>query len=151
MAKYFRTPNYREMYPDASEKVIQCLREGYRKMQYAEYDLKVERFKLDTETQEVTITPAREDSLDRRVEEGQQFEYQEEPVDELVTKKLMISKMMDCIAALSEQEQELIAALFFCGKSEREWSAECGVPQKTLNDRKNRVLRKIKKLMENRK
>lgn len=151
MAKYFRTPNYREMYPDASEEVIQCLREGYRKMQYAEYDLKVERFKLDTETQEVTITPAREDSLDRRVEEGQQFEYQEEPVDELVTKKLMISKMMDCIAALSEQEQELIAALFFCGKSEREWSAECGVPQKTLNDRKNRVLRKIKKLMENRK
>lgn len=151
MAKYFRTPNYREMYPDASEKVIQCLREGYRKMQYAEYDLKVERFKLDTETQEVTITPAREDSLDRRVEEGQQFEYQEEPVDELVTKKLMISKMMDCIAALSEQEQELIAALFFCGKSEREWSAECGVPQKTLNDRENRVLRKIKKLMENRK
>ncbi|MDD3227583.1 MAG: sigma-70 family RNA polymerase sigma factor [Oscillospiraceae bacterium] len=148
MAKYYRTPNYREMYPEASEEVIQCLRAGYRKMQYAEYDLKVERFKLDPKTQRVTIIPAREDSLDRRVEEGQQFQYQEEPVDELITKKLMIAKMMECVAALTTEEQALIAALFFCGKSEREWSTETGIPQKTINNRRLQLMKKLKKMME---
>lgn len=148
MANFYRTPNYREMYPHASDEVIQCLRKGYRKMQYAEYDLKVEAFKLDTEKQTATFVPAREDSLDRRIDEGEQFEYQLESVEDMVTQKIMISKMMECVAVLTTEEQALIAALFFCGKSEREWSAETGIPQKTINNRRLQLMKKLRKMME---
>ncbi len=40
MAKPFRIPDYRKMYPDANEDVINLLRTTERKMQYQEYDLK---------------------------------------------------------------------------------------------------------------
>lgn len=42
----------------------------------------------------------------------------------------------------------LMNALFFRKLSEREWSAETGIPQKTINDRKRRILIKLKKLLE---
>lgn len=51
--------------------------------------------------------------------------------------------------AVRGTEQELIQALFFRGLSERKWSEECGIPQKTINDRKQRILAKLKKMLEN--
>ena len=44
MAHERRIPNYRKMYPTASEEVIAVLRQSERRLQYLEYDLKVERF-----------------------------------------------------------------------------------------------------------
>ncbi|MDE5780912.1 MAG: hypothetical protein K2I03_05475 [Lachnospiraceae bacterium] len=32
--------------------------------------------------------------------------------------------------------------------SEREWSSISGIPQKTINDRKRRILAKLKKILE---
>ena len=43
MAKPGRLPDFRKMYPEASEEVIEVLRETERKMQYQEYDLKAEQ------------------------------------------------------------------------------------------------------------
>lgn len=151
MAKFLRTPNYREMYPDASDEVIKCLRKGHRKMEYAEYDLKAERIRVDAKYKKVVFIPSREDSLERLLDEDKQFEDGGESPEDMAIQTVMISKMMECVALLSDVERKLITELFFNGKSEREWSVECGVPQKTLNDRKNRILAKIKKLMENQK
>ena len=53
MAKEKRIPNYRKMYPEASEEVIALLRQGERKLLYHEYDLKVEKFVVDEEKQKV--------------------------------------------------------------------------------------------------
>ena len=58
-----RTPNYREMYPDASDEVIKCLRKVHRKMEYAEYDLKAERIRVDAKNKKVTFIPSREDLM----------------------------------------------------------------------------------------
>ena len=52
------------------------------------------------------------------------------------------------MASLAENEADLITALFFDGKTEREYAAETGIPQKTVNDRKQRILVKIKKFMD---
>ena len=40
MAKPYKIPDFRKMYPEASEEVIAVLRTTERKMQYQEYDLK---------------------------------------------------------------------------------------------------------------
>lgn len=49
---------------------------------------------------------------------------------------------------LTEKEAELITALFFDRKSEREYAKETGIPPMTVHDRKVRILRKLKKLMD---
>ena len=71
-----------------------------------------------------------------------------ESVDEYIIKREMLNKMILCIEMLCEQERILIYELFFKGKSERRLSAETGTPLMTINDRKKRVLKKLKKLLE---
>lgn len=70
MAKAGRLPDFRKMYPEASEEIISVLKETERKMQYQEYDLKAEQAVLDRKTGRVSILPGREDSLDRMMEAG---------------------------------------------------------------------------------
>lgn len=50
---------------------------------------------------------------------------------------------------LTPKEQELIKELFFKGKSEHQISREINIAQRTIHDRKVRILSKLKKLMEN--
>jgi len=49
---------------------------------------------------------------------------------------------------LSSSEKELITALIINGKSEREYSAETGIPQKTINNRKKAILLKLNKFLK---
>lgn len=72
-----------------------------------------------------------------------------ESVEEQVIAAEMSAKLHTCLALLLPEERELIQAIFFEDKSERKLSQEISVPQKTINDRKRRILRKLKKLMEN--
>lgn len=62
--------------------------------------------------------------------------------------KIILDKLSDSILLLSDDEQELINALFFRNLSERKWSDETGIPQKTINDRKHRIIAKLKKYLE---
>ena len=70
------------------------------------------------------------------------------PVDEAVVQKIMIEKLNESLVLLNQAERDLIKALFYDGFSEREWAATTGIPQKTINDRKQRILNKLKKLLE---
>ncbi len=72
-----------------------------------------------------------------------------ESVEEQVVARVMSAKLHSCLALLKPEERDLITAIFFNGKSERALSKETGVPQKTINDRKRRILRTLKKLLEN--
>lgn len=54
-------------------------------------------------------------------------------------------RLVEALDALSEEERALLAALFLCNRSERQWAAETGVPQRTIHDRKQRLLKKLKK------
>lgn len=60
----------------------------------------------------------------------------------------MMDKLKECLPMLKSKEQELIDALFYHGLSEREFSKVSGIPQKTINDRKRRILAKLKKYLE---
>lgn len=69
-------------------------------------------------------------------------------VDEAVVQKIMIEKLNESLVLLNQAERDLIKALFYDRFSEREWAATTGIPQKTINDRKQRILKKLKKLLE---
>ena len=52
------------------------------------------------------------------------------------------------LQSLPEDERSLIDELFFNEKSERKLAAELDIPRMTLSDKKNRILRKLKKLLD---
>ncbi|MFI3225894.1 MAG: sigma-70 family RNA polymerase sigma factor [Clostridia bacterium] len=73
--------------------------------------------------------------------------YAPTPEDSAI-KHIMHENLHEALNRLTDDEMNLIQALFFDGLSEREWSQKCGIAQKTINDRKRRILIKLKKLME---
>jgi DNA-directed RNA polymerase specialized sigma24 family protein len=148
MAKFNKKVNYREKYPGLSDEIIEVLVKSDRKMEYQQYDLKIERDKIEYPKGTVTYIPSREDSFERLLEENRQFADDTESVEETAVKAVMIEKMLSCLKLLAPEEQELIIELFFKGKSERQLSAEAGIPYMTIHDRKVKVLSKLKKLME---
>lgn len=70
-------------------------------------------------------------------------------IAEEVAEKMTMEKLKQSMSLLSDGERELLDVLYFQGRSEREWSKVSGIPQKTINDRKRRILAKLKKLLEN--
>lgn len=88
MAKPYRIPDYRKMYPEASEEVIAVLRSTERKMQYQEYDLKTGQTVISGKGQAVTTMPGREDSLERLAGQEVQFASETEGVEETVLRRI---------------------------------------------------------------
>lgn len=148
MAKFARKIKYRKLYPGLRDEIIKLLEKSDRKMEYQQYDLKIERYRIDCEKETITCFPSREDSYERLLEENRQFAADVESVEDAVVKAVMIEKMLACLKVLTPEEQELITELFFKGKSERRLSSETGIPTMTIHDRKIKIFGKLKKLME---
>jgi DNA-directed RNA polymerase specialized sigma24 family protein len=73
---------------------------------------------------------------------------QADSVEDMAVRTLMCEKLRVCIEQLSQSEQDLIFALYFEGKSEREYSTKTGISNMTIHDRKMHILKKLKLLME---
>ena len=71
-----------------------------------------------------------------------------EPVEEMVDTRMINEKLHRCIGELSPQERELIAAIYFEGLSERQYSKRAGIAYMTVHDRKVKALGKLKKLLK---
>ncbi len=69
-------------------------------------------------------------------------------VEEAAIHKIMLDKLRSALSTLSDDEQKLVNAIFFEGLSEREFSRISGIPQMTINNRKRRILTKLKKFLE---
>lgn len=95
------------------------------------------------EKQTVVCIPSREDSYERLLEENRQFTAEEESVEDVAVKTVMIEKMLSSLKILSTEEQALISKLFFEGKSEHQLSAETGIPRMKIHDRKMKILRTL--------
>lgn len=148
MAKYQKRINYRDKYSGLSDEIIEVLEKSDRKMEYQQYDLKVEKYIIDIVTGAVKIYPSREDSYERLLEKDRQFANNEESVDDVAIKSVLIEKMLDCIKLLTLDEQELVTELYFNGKSEREYGNQICISQKGVSKRKYKVLDKLKKMMK---
>lgn len=65
--------------------------------------------------------------------------------------EVMTDRLHEALTELTDAERELVEAIFFDELTEREYSAKSGIPQKTINDRKRRILLKLKKIMNSKK
>ena len=74
MAYPYKIPDFKKIYPNTNKEVLDVLKVTERKMQYQEYDLKTEKFIVDSENNKVTVIPSREDSYERLLDIGVQFE-----------------------------------------------------------------------------
>ena len=72
-----------------------------------------------------------------------------EPLDEQVVRKIMTDKLRCALRLLSEDEQELIYRLFYENLSEREYAAQKGVYHNAIHNKKIRILKKLKKFLDN--
>lgn len=85
-------------------------------------------------------------SEDGNFENFKEFIDTENIPDRTVLKKMQIEALQKAISVLSEADKTLIQALFYDGLTEREYSKKTGLPQKTINNRKLAIIRKLKKL-----
>lgn len=90
-------------------------------------------------------------SLERFQEDGVNVEYRPGAVPDFVDRLVLLEQehqLRLALRTLTVEERLLIHELFYNGKSERELSAMIAVPQKTINDRKRRILAKLRRQME---
>lgn len=135
---------------EVSTEIYDIYIQGERKSRYFTDDLKREKIIVNQEKETVTFIPSREDSFDRLKDENKiQFMDDSESVENKVLKTLMLEKLFKSLELLDSEERKIIDAIYYEGKTEREISAETGIPQKTINNRKRKILAKLKKFMDN--
>ena len=72
-----------------------------------------------------------------------------EDVAEKVVRKMMIEKLMDVLPLLTDDEYELIQAIYFDEMSERDYAKKTGVYRNAIHKKKVRILEKLKNFLEN--
>ena len=86
-----------------------------------------------------------EDSLERLMELGHEFEDTSFSIDALDT-AVMVDRALD---ELSFEERYIIEALFFNDKTEQRVADELGIAQKNVHKKKVRILAKLAKILSN--
>ncbi|MEM1486218.1 sigma-70 family RNA polymerase sigma factor [Oscillospiraceae bacterium PP1C4] len=91
-------------------------------------------------------------SLERFRDNGVNIDYliakfQPDVADKLISEELL-KTLRYALDSLPEDEKFLINELFFIHKSKRKLAKELGIPRTTLNDKKHRILKKLKKILD---
>ena len=81
-----------------------------------------------------------ERSLEKFMDDGLDIPSEDALVEEIAEDRLLLDTLMAALAELTDDERFLIDRFFYQEKSEREISAETGVPRNTIVYRKNKVL-----------
>lgn len=64
--------------------------------------------------------------------------------EDVVVDGMAAEKLSCCIKKLNEEEREIIHALFYCGKTLSSLARELKIPRKTLENRRDRIVRKLR-------
>lgn len=147
MAKPGKIPDFRKIYPEASEEVIEVLKKTERKMQYQEFDLKTERTVSDWEDESVRIISSREDSLERLLEQDVQFGDNSTNVEENAIRNLEFRELHKALSLLTDDERYLIEQLYYYERTEQEIAEELGVYHNAIHKKKLLILRKLKSFL----
>lgn len=73
----------------------------------------------------------------------------DENIAEQVAQRMMVEKLHHVLPLLSEDERNLIIALFYERHTEREYATAIGISQVAVHKRKHRILEKLKNFLEN--
>ncbi len=116
-----------------------------RQERYFMNDLKKGKMIINSETGETTIIPSKEVSYEQYFRYGEPFAVKTEIIDEQMIDQIALKEAMQ---EISEEERELIWELFFLEKTERQVSEALHIAKSTLHHRRNRILKKLKKYLE---
>lgn len=134
---------------EVSKEVYEAYYKGERKERYFSVDLKTERNRIDKKSGERIVIPSREDSYERLLESEKQFASESEGVEEAAIKMMLLKQLNEIIASLPECERQMIYDLFYGQHTERELCAMMGIGKTTLHKRKEKLLTKLKNILEN--
>lgn len=148
MATKYRVPDFKKMYPEASDKVIEALRVSERKMIYQEHDLKVDR-RVKQKDGSIKHIPSIEDSYERLADKNMQFAGMADGPEEQLLHSIQIEQLKDALSQLPEDEKELIDLLFYQERTEREVAELYQLSQNAINKRRQKVLKRLRKMLEN--
>ena len=122
------------------------------RMRYFENDLKIGSPLRDQNGNITGYKFAKEDSLDRLSEAGEDYAEDSESVEDAVIRAVMSEILRETLRKLPDNDRQLIDALFFSndgnGMTEREYAKITGISQQSVNERKRRILGKLLKLIE---
>lgn len=130
---------------EVSKEVYQTIKKSERKERYFSNDLKKERIEVDQCDQTIKIVKSREDSFERLTEEAFKEFPDRYSLEDECERRILLSNAILC---LNSKEQELIYSLYFSGLSERVYSKIKGIPQKTVNNRKKAVLKRLRQFLK---
>jgi len=132
---------------EVSEEVYKEYQRGQRKERYIMKDLKRGQIKIDGK--KITVKPGREDSVERLIEtHPQYFVEKSDGPEELLDKKELLECLTEALHSLSAEEWQLIQELYYLDRTEREVSAALSLAKTTLHRRKNAILSKLRKILE---
>ena len=136
-----------------TEEVYLAYYRSERRMRYFERDIKTESAVRDRNGNITRYKLAKEDSLERLTEAGEDYADDGESVEDAVVRAMMSDKLHEVLGKLPDSDRELIDALFFSnsgdGITERECAAKLGISKTALHARKEKVLAKLRGLLEN--
>lgn len=115
-----------------------------RRSRYLEKDIKVGSSKVDPNTGEVVYKPSKEDSLDRLLDKGINFEV-EKSVEDIVCDKAMLHLLDKAKEILVEEDLKLINAVYDQELTYRKVGEMFNISHVAVQKRHNKVLDKLRK------
>jgi RNA polymerase sigma factor (sigma-70 family) len=115
-----------------------------RRERYMEKDVKVGRMVVDPKAETVEYIPSKEDSINRLMDLGGDFE-DDQMIEDILCDKATLLILQEAMAELNEKEQELIKALYYKDLTVREVAKEENISHVAVIKRRNKVLDKLKK------
>ena len=129
---------------DVTDEVYETYYKGARQRRYIESDIKVGRIKVDIKNEKVTFIDSKEDSCERLMEQGVDFE-DNASVEDIVSDKAMLVILQAALSDLDADERRLINEKYDHEKTYREIGDKFGISHTAVRKRHDGILKKLKK------
>lgn len=127
-----------------SEELYQEYYRMKRRERYLESDVKMGSITVDLESETVEFKPSKEDSINRLMGLGTDFE-DEKTIEGIIEDKATLLILQEAMAELNREDQELIRALYYKDLTLRELAKEKNISQVAIFKRHHKILDKLKK------
>lgn len=129
---------------EVSEEVYTYLKHSEWNSYYTNVKRKRERIRVNTKRETVKFIPSKEDSFDRLIELGAEFETDSEPFAEAAIRKITVQQALEQLTA---DERFIIVRIYFEGDTERELAKTLQISQTAVHNRKKRILLRLRKII----
>ncbi len=113
-----------------------------RRERFMANDIKIGR--IDIENCKVTFIPSKEDSIERLIDQGMDFE-EEQMTDEIICNKAMLFILQEAMEELNREQQEIIQSIYYNKLTVRDVAANQNVSHVAIIKRHKKILEKLKK------